>query len=961
MSLRVHRGRRRPRLSLLTVVCCLLGSLAIVSTTAQEASALPAGFVEVTAFSGLTQPTVVRFSSDGRIFVAEKSGLIKVFDSLSDTSPSIFADLRTNVYNFWDRGLLGLALHPNFPTTPYVYVLYTYDAPIGGTAPRWGTAGATSDPCPTPPGPTDDGCVVSGRLSRLQASGNVMTGAEQVLINDWCQQYPSHSIGALNFGADGMLYASGGDGASFTFTDYGQDGNPVNPCGDPPGGVGASLTPPTAEGGSLRSQDLRTSGDPLTLDGTIIRVDPNTGEGVTGNPLFASSDANARRVVAHGLRNPFRFTHRPGTNEIWIGDVGAGTHEEINRLASPADGSVDNFGWPCYEGPDREPGMDSANLAVCENLYAAGSNAVVQPVFSYRHDSVVVPGDSCRTGSSSIAGLSYEFYQGGPYPPEFDGALFFADYSRDCIWVMLKGTNGLPDPSTRRNFVTDAANPVDLVMSPQGELFYPDFDGGTIRRIRYVGTGTVTCPKGQFKAEYYGSIDLSGAPALQQCEPSVSYDWGTSSPAPGLPADNFSVRWTGTHTFNAGQHRFTATTDDGMRVWLDGQPVIDKWFDQSATTYTATVDVTAGDHEVKVEYYERGGLAVAQVAWQPVGSPPTAVIDTPTAGTTWKVGDVLSFSGHGTDPEDGQLAASALSWSLVLQHCPSNCHSHSIQSFPATASGSFTAPDHEYPSYLELSLTATDSTGLQHTATRRLDPQTVPLTFQTSPAGLTLTVGGVPATAPFSRTVIVGSKNTITAPSPQASGSTSYQFTGWSDGGAQTHDIIAGATPATYTASYSASATQPFANVNFQPANSPTVSGYLVDSGGAYAARNGRTYGWTKVNNQTRDRDSSLSPDQRYDTLIYTQKSGSPSWEMAVPAGQYLVRVVVGDATAWDSTYKVNVEGVLAVNSVPTSSSRWAEGTVTVTVTQADGRLTVSNASGAVNNKICFLEIYKVT
>jgi hypothetical protein len=296
-----------------------------------------------------------------------------------------------------------------------------------------------------------------------------------------------------------------------------------------------------------------------------------------------------------------------------------------------------------------------------------------------------------------------------------------------------------------------------------------------------------------------------------------------------------------------------------------------------------------------------------------------------------------------------------------MQNCPSNCHSHSIQSFPATASGSFTAPDHEYPSYLELSLTATDSTGLQHTATRRLDPQTVPLTFQTSPTGLTLTVGGVPATAPFSRTVVVGSKNTITAPSPQASGSTSYQFSSWSDGGAQTHDVIAGATPATYTANYSASAMQPFANVNFQPANSPTVSGYLVDSGGAYAARNGRIYGWTKINNQTRDRDSSLSPDQRYDTLNHMQKGGSPSWEMAVPAGQYLVRVVVGDATAWDSTYKVNVEGVLAVNAVPTSSSRWAEGTVTVTVTQADGRLTVSNASGAVNNKICFLDIYKVT
>ena len=104
--------------------------------------------------------------------------------------------------------------------------------------------------------------MISGRLSRLQAAGDVMTGAEQVLIEDWCQQYPSHSVGALAFGADGALYVTGGDGASFNFTDYGQDGSPVNPCGDPPGAPGTALTPPTAEGGALRSQDLRTGRRP---------------------------------------------------------------------------------------------------------------------------------------------------------------------------------------------------------------------------------------------------------------------------------------------------------------------------------------------------------------------------------------------------------------------------------------------------------------------------------------------------------------------------------------------------------------------------------------------------------------------------------------------------------------------------------------------------------------------------
>src|ERR687896_2258281 len=124
------------------------------SVEAAPAATLPPGFQESTAFSGLTNPTVVRFASDGRVFVAEKSGLIKVFDNLSDPTPALFADLSTNVYNFWDRGLLGLALHPNFPATPYVYALYTYDAEPGGSAPRWGQANVDSDPCPTPPGPT---------------------------------------------------------------------------------------------------------------------------------------------------------------------------------------------------------------------------------------------------------------------------------------------------------------------------------------------------------------------------------------------------------------------------------------------------------------------------------------------------------------------------------------------------------------------------------------------------------------------------------------------------------------------------------------------------------------------------------------------------------------------------------------------------------------------------------------
>ena len=137
-----------------------------------------------------------------------------------------------------------------------------------------------------------------------------------------------------------------------------------------------------------------------------------------------------------------------------------------------------------------------------------------------------------------------------------------------------------------------------------------------------------------------------------------------------------------------------------------------------------------------------------------------------------------------------------------MQHCPSNCHSHPVQSFVGVAGGSFVAPDHEYPSYLELRLTATDSGGLTTTTTRRLDPQTVVLTFQSTPGGLQLAVNNSAAKASFTRTVIVGSRNTVSAVTPQTKGSKSYNFQSWSDGGAQTHTVVAPATATTYTARF---------------------------------------------------------------------------------------------------------------------------------------------------------------
>jgi hypothetical protein len=146
------------------------------------------------------------------------------------------------------------------------------------------------------------------------------------------------------------------------------------------------------------------------------------------------------------------------------------------------------------------------------------------------------------------------------------------------------------------------------------------------------------------------------------------------------------------------------------------------------------------------------------------------------------------------------------------------------------------------------------------------------------------------------------------------------------------------------------------AHVNFQPAASSTPSGYVADTGKTYAGRNGLTYGWDKdISADTRDKNSSKSKDQRYDTFNHMQRNGSRTWNIAVPNGTYSVHIAAGDAGYYDSAFRIAAEGVTTVNGNPTSTNRWVEGTKTVTVT--DGKLTISNASGASNNKIDFIDI----
>jgi uncharacterized repeat protein (TIGR01451 family) len=505
------------------------------------AISLPAGFRRTDPIVNRNQPTGVYFAHDGRVFVSEKSGQIWVYRNLLDSDPQLFADLSASVHDYWDRGLLGFALDPGFPEQPYIYVQYAYNGGLfDDIAPRW-----PEFDCADPTG-ENGGCVISGHISRLTVDGN-SAGNELVLVEDWYQQYPSHSVGTLLFGPEGALYAGGGDGASFNFHDLGQSGNPTWPD---------QRSPPN-EGGSLRSQGLEDEAayaDQVWLNGAIIRIDPETGAGLPDNPLGAETNTpNARRIIAYGLRNPFRFTFRPSTSEVWIGDVGENTWEEINRIVgfTKFGGVMQNFGWPCFEGRGHHDGFD---VPICQRLYAdgGGRTPVSDPWYAYNHNAGPDPGMG-----SDITGLA--FYVGDLYPPQYFGALFFADNSRNVIFdIPYADANGdfipdaPPDDGATPFYDGGTAAAVQLTTGPAGDIFLANLLSGRISRISYCDGCTNQAPSAAIALDAGSTAD--GPPrtitftAANSIDPdagdSLTYDWdldgdGKFGDASGVTAFRF--------------------------------------------------------------------------------------------------------------------------------------------------------------------------------------------------------------------------------------------------------------------------------------------------------------------------------------------------------------------------------------------------------------------------------------
>ncbi len=228
------------------------------------------------------------------------------------------------------------------------------------------------------------------------------------------------------------------------------------------------------------------------------------------------------------------------------------------------------------------------------------------------------------------------------------GGYTFTATADDGVRAYLDGSmiiNGWRDqgPTTYTASLDVSAGTHTLVVE------YYQNGGGAMVRFGYAPAPPPppTCAPTQWTASYYNNVSLSGTPWVV-CEDTIDHDWGTAGPGvPGIGGVNFSVRWTRTETFNAGTLAVTATSDDGVRVFVDGTVVIDQWKDQGPTTYTANPTGTAGSHSLTVEYYQRGGGAVARASYTAPAGPPPAP---PTCAATQWLGSYYPNTALSGDP-----------------------------------------------------------------------------------------------------------------------------------------------------------------------------------------------------------------------------------------------------------------------------------------------------------------------
>ena len=215
-----------------------------------------------------------------------------------------------------------------------------------------------------------------------------------------------------------------------------------------------------------------------------------------------------------------------------------------------------------------------------------------------------------------------------------------------------------------------------------------------------------------------------------------------------------------------------------------------------------------------------GGVDTDTTSVTATNTAPSVTSITPSAGTTWSVGQTISYDATATDPQE-VLPSSAYTWLVERQDCATGCPRTTVATSTGKT-GSFVVPEMPYPSHLFLTVTVTDAQGLTGTSTRQLEPRTTALTFTTSPGGGVVTVAGSDHVAAYNQTFVPGAHVPVSVPDVRVVNGANYSFTSWSDGGGRGHTVTVPTSATTYTASYTRQNRLPAAVVTANPTSGPT-------------------------------------------------------------------------------------------------------------------------------------------
>ena len=525
---------------LLPILVLFIG---LVPYGAEAQPVVPANFVveDVAAGAAFVTPVQVVWLPDGRMLVVEKRGRIQVVkNGVKNAQPMWQGD--NEVLNQQDRGFLSVAVDPHYFVNHYIYLLYTVDSDSNGT---------------------DNNAYGFGRLTRYTVnftdSNTVIASSRTILMGTWWKDSPevlspSHTIGTLRFATDGSLLVSAGEGSDFTTTDAG--GLQPTIFGSSPNKIDSY-----EDIGAFRAQDVNI------LAGKILRLNPANGHGYMSNPFHDTNLASKRsKVWDYGMRNPYRFTIRPGSGStdtsaanpgvIYLGDVGQDTWEEADIARTGGK----NFGWPCYEGFDPNSSFQSASPAHTDcSSYGTPANpsSPTSPVLWWNHYEGSGSNPVGLVGNTSIGGA---FYNGSQYPAGYQGKYFFMDYGQN--WIKFAAVDGNDNVLSVSDFGTDLEGPVDLEVDPvTGDLIYVSIYTNQVRRIRYTGGGSEPPPIAIAQASptagvkplavnftSTGSYDPDGDPVT------LSWNFGDGQGAIGASAS---------HTYTiAGTYNAVLTADD---------------------------------------------------------------------------------------------------------------------------------------------------------------------------------------------------------------------------------------------------------------------------------------------------------------------------------------------------------------------------------------------------------------